>query len=90
MIVSLYSIISGKLYEIQLKHIVVLVSVILFFVIMTGCKRDYTNEDVSNLNFFEENICLNKKSVLSSIGLMFLFAVISGMIKKKIDKKRNR
>ena len=90
MIVSLYSIFSGKLYEIQLKHIVVLVSVIIFFVIMTACKRDYTNVDVGDLNFFEENICLNKKSVLSSIGIMFLFAVISGMIKKKLDKRKNR
>ncbi len=56
---------------------------------MIGCKRDYANVDVTNLTFFEEKVCLNKKSILSSIGLMFLFAVISSMIKKKLDRKKN-
>jgi hypothetical protein len=81
---------SGKFYEVELKHLVVLISVILFFIIVTGCKRDYTDVDVNTLSFFEEKFCLNKKTVLSSIGLMFLFAVISGMIKKKLDRKKNK
>jgi hypothetical protein len=78
------------MYEVEFKHLVILVSVVLFFIIMIGCKRDYSNADVTNLSFFEQKVCLNKKSILSSIGLMFLFAVISGMIKKKLDRRNNK
>lgn len=54
---------------------------------MTGCKKDYSEENINELTFFQRNVCLNKRTLISSIAIMFLFAVLSGMIKKKMNKQ---
>lgn len=79
---------SGRLYEIEFKHLVIFFSVIVFFVIMGTCQSDYEIVDKNSLGMFERNICLNKKGILGGIGIMFIVSVISGMISKKIKNKK--
>jgi len=81
-------IISGRLYEIEFKHLVIFFSVIIFFVIMGLCQSDYDSVDKNSLGMFEKNVCLNKKGILGGIGVLFIVSVISGMISKKIKNKK--
>lgn len=74
------------MYEVELKHLVILISIVIFFVLVSACRRDFTDVDRSTLTWFEEKVCLNKASIMSSIAIMFIFVVISSMIKKKINK----
>jgi len=79
---------SGRLYEIEFKHLVVFVSVIIFFIIMGSCQLDYDSVDKNSLGLFEKNVCLNKKGILGGIGVMFIISVVSGMITKKIKNRK--
>lgn len=83
----LKNIITGKLYDIEIKHIIVLVSLVIFIFLVGLCKSDYSAPDLK-LTWFEENVCKNKRNIFGGIGLMFLFAIIFGFIKTKINKKR--
>ncbi len=64
-------------------------SLILFFGIMGYCESSYENKDLDLLGSFEKNVCLNKKGILGGIGFMFIIAIISGMINKKLKRKNN-
>jgi hypothetical protein len=86
----LKNILTGRLYEVEFKHLVILVSVIIFFVLVGGCKKDYSGIDPSTLTFFEDKICLNKKTIMSSIAVLFIVTIISSIIKKKIEKKKTK
>lgn len=55
---------------------------------MGFCASDYDSVDVNSLNLFEKNVCLNKKGVMGGIGIMFIFAIISGMVMKKLKNKK--
>lgn len=79
---------SGRLYEIEFKHLVIFFSVIIFFIIMGTCQSDYESVDKNSLGVFERNVCLNKKGILGGIGILFIVSVISGMISKKIKNKK--
>jgi hypothetical protein len=83
----LKNIVSGKFYEIELKHLVILVSVIIFFILVSLCKSDYEDAKIEELTFFEKNVCKNKASVFSLLGVMFIFVIVYGMVKKRINKK---
>ena len=83
----LKNILTGRLYEVELKHIVVLFSLIIFISLIALCKSDYSDPDIK-LNWFEDNVCKNKRSVFGGIGLMFIFAIIFGFLKAKMNKKK--
>ena len=83
----LKNILTGKLYDIELKHMVVLFSLIIFIVLVAMCKSDYSDPDLK-LNWFEDNVCKNKRSVFGGIGLMFIFTIIFGFLKAKMNKKK--
>jgi hypothetical protein len=85
----LKNILSGRFYEVELKHIVILLSVIIFFTLAGLCNKEYTEDD-KNLSFFEEKVCLNKRNILSSIAMMFIFVIVSSMIKKKLDRGKQK
>jgi hypothetical protein len=51
------------------------------------CKKDYAELDKSSLTWFEEKVCLNKSSIISAIALMFIFTIVTSLIKKKFNKK---
>jgi len=50
----LKNILSGKLYEVELKHIVILVSLVVFFFIITACKKDLTGISEEEMTFFRK------------------------------------
>lgn len=56
---------------------------------MSYCDSSYEGREHEILSPFEKNICLNKKGILGGIGFMFIVAIISGMINKKMKKKSN-
>jgi hypothetical protein len=62
-------------------------SLIVFFGIMSFCESSYEGKDLDLLNSFEKNVCLNKKGFLGGIGFMFIIAIVSGMISKKLKRK---
>ena len=82
--------ISGRWFELELKHVVTLFSVIMFFFLVSYCKQEYKEEEMGNLNWLETKVCLNKKSYLSSIALLFLFTIIFDMLKKKLNKSTEK
>lgn len=87
----LKNILTGKFYEVELKHIIILVSVVIFFILMSVCKKDYTELDnLTNLSFFEEKVCVNKRSIMSTIAIMFIFVIISTLIGKRLKKQKTR
>jgi hypothetical protein len=73
-----------------MKHIVILLSVVIFFILVSACRRDYSEVDRSTLSLFEEKVCLNKSSIMSAIAMLFIFTVISGVVKKKLNKNKNK
>jgi len=82
--------ISGRLSSIEFKHYFIVFSVIAFFIIVTQCKSNIEEYyELENLSWFEENVCKNKPSVFSTMGIMFIMIIVSGVLKKKIDKKKN-
>ena len=60
---------------------------IVFFGVMGYCDTSYENRDLDLIGPFEKNVCLNKKGILGGIGIMFIVAIISGMINKKLKRK---
>jgi hypothetical protein len=83
----LKNIITGKCYDIELKHVIILVSLIIFVFLLGMCKSDLSSSEVK-LTWFEENICQNKRNIFGGIGLMFIFAIIFGFFKTRMNKKR--
>lgn len=81
------NILSGRFYEVEFKHMVTFFSLIVFFGIMGYCETSYEDKDLNLINPFEKNVCLNKKAILGGIGFMFIVAIISGMINKKLKRK---
>jgi hypothetical protein len=57
---------------------------------MAACKKEYSELDPNSLNWFESKVCMNKRSILSSIAIMFIFTIITGMVKKKLNKRKNK
>lgn len=84
----LKNIVTGKLYDIELKHIIILISLVVFVFLVGLCKNDYSASDLK-LTWFEENVCKNKRNIFGGIGLMFIFAIIFGFLKAKMNKKKN-
>lgn len=79
------NILTGRFKSVELKHFLILISVIIFFSLIGFCKEGegyYKNKE--KLSFIEEKICLNKGSYLSVIGVLFIFIAISGVLKKKM------
>ncbi len=85
----LKNIITGKLYDIEFKHIIILVSLIVFVFLMGMCKSDLSSSE-EKLTWFEENVCKNKRNIFGGIGLMFIFAIIFGFFKTRMNKKRQK
>ena len=83
----LKNIVSGKLYDIELKHLIVLVSLIVFVFLMGMCKSNLSSSE-EKLTWFEENICQNKRNIFGGIGLMFIFAIVFGFFKTRMNKKK--
>jgi hypothetical protein len=50
------------------------------------CKREY--EDKNNLNWFEQNVCINRQNVYATFGLLFLFVILGTMVKRRLDKNK--
>lgn len=86
---ALKNIISGRFQSVELKHIFILLSVIIFFTLVGFCGGDqefYANK--VDLSWFEENVCRNKSSYLSTIGVLFIMIVLSGVLKKRMNKPK--
>ena len=84
----LSSILTGRFKNVEFKHIFIFISVFIFFVIVGFCKSNLSEYDEKQMNWFEENVCANKSTYISSIGVMFILIVLSGVLKKKMDKKK--
>lgn len=85
------SIMTGKFRNVEFKHIFILLSVIIFFVLIGGCKLNIEELNAKeNLTWFEDNVCKNKGQLLSTIGVMFIMIIVMGVIKKKVDNKKQR
>ena len=63
-------------------------SLFVFFGIMGYCETSYGGKDLDLRNPFEDNVCFNKKGILAGIGFMFIIAIISGMINKKLKRAK--
>lgn len=84
----LSSIVTGRFKNVELKHLFIFVSVFIFFIIVGFCKGNLEEYQNKELNWFEENVCVNKSTYISSIGVMFILIVLSGVLKKKMEKKK--
>jgi hypothetical protein len=84
----LKNIITGRLYDIEFKHLVVLASLVIFIFLVGMCKSDYSSPELK-LTWFEENVCKNKRTIFGGIGLMFIFAIIFGFLKAKMNRRKN-
>jgi len=87
---AIKNIISGKTYGIEIKHILVILALAAYVLFMFTCKSDYSEDELSNLGFFQKNLCTNQKSIVGAFALMFLIAIIVKTIMGKINKKKNQ
>lgn len=85
------SIVTGKLQNVEFKHIFIFISVIIFFTLVGFCPSNPADlAGKSDITWFEENVCLNKGSYLSTIGVLFILIILSGVLKKKLNKSKKK
>ncbi len=85
----LKNIITGRFHSVEIKHIFILISVIIFFSLVGFCPGEQSSYlEKTDLTWFEEKVCKNKSSYLSTIGVLFIMIVLSGVLKKRINKNK--
>lgn len=88
---AISNMLSGRFKSVEMKHIFIAISVILFFIVTGFCKgnmEEYNEKE--SLTWFEENVCKNKSTYISTIGVLFIMIIISGLLKKKLDNSRKK
>lgn len=80
------SLVTGRFYNVEFKHVFILLSAVIFFIVTGLCPNDPA-KGLSD-GWFDRNVCGNKTSLLSTIGIMFIIIIISTAVKKRIDSKK--
>ena len=67
----------------------------MFFSMMGFCSGDYSSsgavgDATKSYTWFEETVCLNKKSYMGALAMLFLFVIVYDVLKKKLTKKTEK
>lgn len=81
------SLVTGRFYNVEFKHVFILLSAVIFFLVTGLCPNDSIKDRTT---WFDRNVCANKSSLLSTIGIMFIIIIISSAVKKRIDSRKPR